>query len=125
MSTKTRKPMDTLQSPLSVEDAPDLTPRGPVAHVTANPPEPHPSLEVAAVLDGRLKLKRAEALMAKSEAYSLAAQLESLQREYDVKRNELQRAWERTQRKIRTLEAAIEADESTIALLRSGARSPE
>jgi hypothetical protein len=44
----------------------------------------------------------------RSEAYTLAVQLESLNREYRAKRADLQRAWEKAQRKVRDMDAAIE-----------------
>lgn len=128
MTTKNRRPTpDKTPSPEptpphEVRDAPDGDPRGPVAHVQATPQDPMVPAAVGAV-EGKLRLRRAEALIAKGEAYSLAAQLESLAREFGAKRNELQRAWEKTQRKIRSLDAAIEADESTLTLLRMDARS--
>lgn len=125
MTTKIRRPSSdkTPTPPVEVRDAPDGAPHGPVAHVTATSQEPVVPGWTGAV-EGKLRVRRAEALMAKGEAYSLASQLESLAREFEAKRNELQRAWEKTQRKIRTLEAGIEADESTLALVRADVRSP-
>lgn len=104
-------------------DANEGAPDGPAAIVSAKPavtPDSIESIEmqgVSAALENKIRQRRAEALVLKGEAYGLAAQLESLKGEYELKQGELQRAWEMAQRKLRGLAAAIEADEATLALL--------
>ncbi len=117
-----KPPTPETSSPVEVHDAPDALPRGPVAHVTATSQDTPPTAPKIAdrlgVIEGKLRARRAETLLAKGEAYGLAAQLDSLAREFEAKRGELQRAWDKTQRRIRGLDAAIEADEATLALLK-------
>lgn len=104
-------------------DADEGPPDGPTAIVSAKPAVTSDSSEsvetqsVTAALENRLRQKRAEALALKGDAYGVAAQLENLKGEFDLKQGELRRAWEMAQRKLRGLAAAIEADEATLALL--------
>jgi len=56
-------------------------------------------------------------LILKAEAFGLAQQLESLEDEYTYKRSELRRAWQAAKRKLRTLGAAIDAEEAAYGLL--------
>lgn len=121
-SPKTSKRRPTME-PNVVVDTEEGVPTGPAAIVSAAPLDAKQVFESSSVraasdeIENRLRQRRAEVLVLKGDAYGLAIQIESLDGEYDLKRNELRRAWEAAQRKIRGLGAAIEADEATFALL--------
>lgn len=109
--------------PNVIVDSEAGVPTGPAAVVSAGPLAPTKIVEASGVrtastgIEHRLRQKHAEVLILKGDAYGLAIQLESLESEYELKRSELRRAWKAAQRKIRTLGAAIEAEEAALALL--------
>lgn len=109
--------------PNVVVDPEEGAPTGPAVVVSAGPLAATKTADVSGfraastAIENRLRQKHAEVLILKGDAYGLAIQLESLESEYELKRGELRRAWEAAQRKIRTLGAAIEADEAALALL--------